>query len=133
MSDLPFEDQFHQWLQESLANGAPVGVVAFAFNLFEPAFDPASKFGVELVGTEAFDPDDPDWCCEEIWEPATRGLHIPSSYSGETWEHCLAKISGVIQEVLAGDSTAAQTLRSVAGVGIGFVDGDTEILWNKQG
>lgn len=131
MQALPFEDQFRNWLRESLSDGAPEDVVGFAFNLYEPGDDPNSKFAVELVGTDEFQHHDSDWPCAEIWEPKTRGLHIPLDYSSDDWEECLTQLREVVKEVLAGDSVAAQTLRSVEGVGLGFVDGDLEILWQR--
>ncbi|PQO40983.1 hypothetical protein [Blastopirellula marina] len=131
MQALPFEDQFRNWLRASLSDGPPADVVGFAFNLYEPGDDPDSKFGVELVGADEFKLHDSDWPCEEIWEPNTRGLHIPRNYSGDDWEGCLAKLRELLKEVLAGDSVAAQTLRSVEGVGLGFVDGDLEIVWHR--
>ncbi len=132
MQALPFEDRFRNWLRASLSDGVPEDVVGFAFNLFEPGDDPDAKFAVELVGTEEFALHNPDWPCEEIWEPETRGLHVPLDYCGDQWEDCLDRLRALLKEVLVGDSVAAQTLRSVKGVGIGFVDGDLEIVWHKS-
>lgn len=126
---MDFEKHFESWLNESLAQEIPSSVNAFSFNLYEPAFVDNVKFGIELIGAEAFDEDDPDWACEEIWEPKTRGIDIPISYSGDTWEACLEKLKTLVTKHLGTDSPFIQVLKSKQGVGIGFVDGDLEIIW----
>ena len=48
---MDFEQQFSQWIDESLAAEVPENVKAFAFLLWEPAEIKGSKFAVDLVGT----------------------------------------------------------------------------------
>ena len=55
---MDFEQQFSQWIDESLAAEVPENVKAFAFLLWEPAEIKGSKFAVDLVGTECFDAED---------------------------------------------------------------------------
>ena len=126
---MDFEKVFETWLDESLSQEIPKSVVAFSFNLYEPAFIDDVKFGIELIGAEAFDEDDPDWACEEAWEPKARGIDIPVSYSGDSWEECLEKLKALVQKHLENNSSFVQVLKSKEGIGIGFVDGDLEILW----
>ena len=87
------------------------------------------KFGVEVIGTSEFSPDDQDWACEEIWEPKHRQLNIPVSFSGESWEQCLVVIQSLIEVFLAKDNRAAIILKSRLGIGVGFVDGDLNLVW----
>lgn len=128
---MDFESDFESWLNESLAQEIPSSVKAFSFNLYEPAFIDGVKFGIELIGSEAFDENDPDWACEEVWEPKTRGIYTPISYSGDTWEVCLEKLKALVIKQLGTDSPSIQLLKSKQGVGIGFVDGDLEIIWKR--
>ena len=44
------------------------------------------KFRIELIDSGEFDEDDPDWACDEVWVPVPRGINIPLTYSGDTWE-----------------------------------------------
>ncbi len=124
-----FQDEFRRWLETGLDIDIPEDVKAYSFNLFEPAFEEGVKFGVELIGASAFDPDDPDWACDEVWEPAQRQLSIPIEYSGDTWEVCLERMKALALAFLTSDCASARKLKSKAGVGMGFVGGDLEILW----
>ncbi len=126
-----FQGEFRQWLQTGLDTDIPEHVRAYSFNLFELAFEDGVKFGVELIGASAFDPDDSDWACEEVWEPAQRQLLIPIEYSGDTWQVCLERMRDMVAKFLESDSAAARKLKSKAGVGMGFVDGDLEIIWRS--
>jgi hypothetical protein len=126
---MDFEQQFAAWLNDGLAGDTPDNVKAFSFNLYEPAGIPDVKFGVEIVGAGSFDAEDPDWPCDEVWEPQPRGIPIPVAYSGDTWEECLQRIRTLVVQTLGGQSPAVQQLKSSQGVGIGFVDGDLEVIW----
>lgn len=126
-----FEEVFEKWLEESLNADIPESVEAFAFNLDESAPLDGYEFGVELIGAERFDPDDEDWACGEIWQPPRRKIYIPISYSGQTWEECLIRMKRLAAEILNSDSPAANKLKSRQGVGIGFVDGNLELLWQS--
>lgn len=124
-----FETDFRDWLEGALAEGVPSGVVAFAFNLHEH-FASDTRYAVELVGAGAFDEDDSDWACDEIWEPAAgRDFSITRSFSGETWESCLDRITMVVTSILKEETQLSKTLRTVRGIGIGFVDGELMLLW----
>ncbi len=126
---MTFPEQFEDWLLQAFAFDVPEKIKAFSFNLFEPAFVEGVKFGVEVIGTSEFSPDDQDWACEEIWEPKHRQLNIPVSFSGESWEQCLVVIQSLIEVFLAKDNRAAIILKSRLGIGVGFVDGDLNLVW----
>ena len=131
---MEFEAQFSQWLDESLAAEVPDEVKAFAFLLWEPAEIEGSKFAVDLVGTARFDADDPqgDWACDEVWEPPAQSLPIPESYSGKSWKPCLKKLTTLARRQLASPSTATAHLKSREGIGIGFIDGDMAVIWQRD-
>ncbi len=126
-----FEEQFAAWLHESLAEDIPSDVEAFCFNLYEPAGQRDVKFGIELIGAGRFDETDPDWPCDEVWEPQRRGISIPRAYSGEDWEQCLGKLKALLERQLAGSLPGVAPLKRARGIGIGFVDGDVEIVWKQ--
>jgi len=125
-----FENDLRGWLAKALLQGVPDGVVGFSFNLFEH-LEPKSRFGVELVGAGSFDPSNSDWACDEVWEPSVgRSISISTEFSGETWDECLSKMGSLIMTILAEATDVAARLRSAAGVGLGFVDGELQLLWN---
>jgi hypothetical protein len=126
---MDFEKDFESWINESLAQEMPTSVKAFSFNLYEPAFIDDVKFGIELIGAEVFDENDHDWACEEVWVPNTRGINIPISYSGDTWEVCLERLKALVMKHLNTDTPPIEVLKSKQGAGIGFVDGDLETIW----
>ena len=126
-----FPAQFHDWLQSSLRVDVPDRVVAFSFNLFEPALGDAFSFGVELIGAASFDADDPDWACDEVWAAEQRGISIPTSFSGQGWEDCAQRIKALLLSELELHSDVSSALKSRRAVGLGFVDGALEIVWSR--
>jgi len=130
---MTFEERFGAWLEAGLFKPVPNSVRGFAFNLFESGLGCGAKFGIELVGANRFDADDADWACDETWEPEDRHLLIPDDYSGVDWAPCLAKMKALVQKELRGPTHAAKMLQSRQGVGIGFVDGELEIVWEAAG
>jgi hypothetical protein len=87
------------------------------------------KFGVEIIGAGEFDANDPDWVCDEVWEPEQRKLNIPIEYSGNSWEMCLERITKLVTDTLKENLNLATKLKESMGVGVGFVDGDLIIVW----
>jgi len=127
---MAFEIEFNNWLQDALQQEIPTSVRAFSFNLFEYPEKEEAKFGVELVGTKTFNESDPDWACDEIWEPKQRKLEISILFSGGDWKQCQAKVKSLAVEFLR-NGPGAGILKSRQGVGIGFVDGDMEVIWQS--
>ncbi len=125
---MSFEEKFTEWLNDCLSQPIPASVKAFSLNLFEPAGIDGVKFGIELIGAGEFDEDDSDWACDEVWEPEERQISIPLSFSGSNWEQCLSNIRELAAGYLS-SGAAADKLKSKLGVGLGFVDGDLEVLW----
>ncbi len=126
-----FKNTLESWLLEGLSSNIPKSVKAFSFNLFEIAEDTGSKFSIELIGTSEFTPNNEDWACEEVWEPNRRSLAIPIEFSGENWKKCLNTMKENIIELIDSNETIAKVIKSREGVGLGFIDGDFEIIWKR--
>ncbi len=124
---MAFESILYEWINKSLIDGKSSAVKAFSFNLYETG----SNFGIELIGASEFDEDDPDWACEEVFEPEQRRLSIPLAYSGESWEQCLKKMKSAISGYLQTDEIGAVVLKQAQAVAIGFVDGDLDVLTKR--
>jgi shikimate kinase len=127
--NMNFENKFVRWLNVCLSENIPENLEGFHFNFFRPAGVLGVTFGIDLIGSDTFDNDDPDWPCNEIWEPKQRCLFIPTSYTGAYWQDCLTKMKSLLGRCLETDSEAIRKLKSATGIGVGFVDGDIEILW----
>ena len=115
-----------KWLNCLLKQTIPDEVTAFCLNLHD---DGNGKWSMELIGTGRFDLDDPDWPCDEVTDFNTS--ENPFVWSGSSnWDDVLSEMVGVMREYLRAGKYAA-LLKSRRGVGIGFVDGDIEILFHK--
>ena len=119
-------NRIEEWLNNALEQEIPSGTTAFNFNLYE---DEPNTWSMELVGTKDFDPDDDDWACYETTDLGTR--EEPLSWEKEAeWDEILDEIVDALKQYLE-NGLHAEILKSYAGVGVGFVDGDIEILYSK--
>ena len=119
--------EFVNWLDNILENNdMPDETVSFCFNLYEESVED-SVYAVQLVACEAFDENDPDWACEECWSSEEDIFCVELSDEAEKdWKAAQKLITGWVKEYL-GNGKYADILTSKP-VGIGFVDGDVEII-----
>ena len=115
-----------EWLDVVLETDIPAEVVAFGFNLYE---DIDHDWSMELIGTSKFDVDDEDWLCNEVTDLDTR--ENPLQWHRETGcEEILNDIVSALKEYLK-NGKYADILKAKSGVGVGFVNGNIEILHVK--
>lgn len=118
-------DKFEQWLDEALAADLPENAVALNFNLYE---DGDNWWSVELVATDRFDADDPDWACDEVFDTREN----PYEWEEDSpWLDILEKACGWVREYMA-NGYHAEKISTYTAVGCGFVDGDIELLYIKE-
>ncbi len=118
--------QISDWIDNVLNSDIPDKIAAFCFNLYEEG---NGSWSMELVGASRFDLEDEDWPCDEITDFDSR----KDPYKWEmdcTWQEALAHMVNELKEYLA-NGKHAELLKSRTGVGVGFVDGDIEILHSK--
>lgn len=122
-------NQIEEWLNNVLEQEIPPETAAFCFNLYE---DGSSSWSMELVGTEDFDanPDNSDWACEEVTDFDTRDNPFSWEEDAE-WDEVLEDVIVTLKQYL-NNGLHADVLKAYAGVGVGFVDGDMEILYAKE-
>ena len=114
------------WLDGILKVDMTDAAVAIVFNLYE---DIGKNWSMEMVGASCFDEEDSDWACDEVTDFGTR--ENPFTWNEDTdWEHVLWEVSAVITRYLS-EGKYAEKLKQYEGIGIGFVDGDLEILYTK--
>ncbi len=116
-----------EWIDGALEHGAAENIAAFCFNLYD---DGDNMWSMELVGTSIFDADDDDWACEEITDFNTRSRPFVWKTS-EPWEKVLEEAASEIKAYLV-QGKYMNVLKSRRGVGVGFVDGDLQILYAEQ-
>lgn len=123
-------DEVSEWLDDVLKDisetGIPNEVVAFGFNLYD---DGDYDWSMELIGASEFDMDDEDWLCNEVTDFDTRDDPFRWSKKAE-WEEILNDITDILKEYLK-NGKRANVLKAKSGIGVGFVDGDLEILYAK--
>jgi hypothetical protein len=119
-----FHDTFATWLEASLSSPIPDEVVAYTFNLAEP-------WCIEVVGCERYDAEDPDWACDEVFRPQQGTLELPSDVFGDDWEIVLERSIEMVSFILEQDTHASRILKGSQAVAIGFVDGESHLIWPR--
>ena len=117
--------EIEEWLNTVLNVDVPDEVIAFNFNLGE---DDDNCWYMELVGTESFDFKDEDWACDEITDFGTRENPL-TWHQKTTWKKIMKEAVAAIMQYLE-KGKYANILKSRKGVGVGFVDGDLEIVYS---
>ena len=99
-------------------------VVAFCFNLAEP-------WCIEVVGSDRFSTDDPDWACKESFRPGVKKLDLPESEVGSNWQAVLMEAKGIVSAYIDRPSAGSSLLKRALAVSVGFVDGELERVWPR--
>jgi len=118
--------EISKWIDNVLKQEIPTSVVAFCFNIYE---DGDSRWSMELVGTGSYNVDDEDWACDEVTNFGTRENNFSWNESGE-WNEVLDKMISELKRYLD-KGACANLLKSKGEIGVGFVDGDIEMLFSK--
>ena len=114
------------WIDKILDQEIPNTVVAFCFNLYEES---DGSWAMELVGTERFDLEDEDWACNELTDFGSRECLYNWEMECE-WDEALEYMVKELSQYLE-NGKYAELLKSRVGIGVGFVDGNIEIIHKK--
>ncbi len=125
MATSTFQSTFDTWLDTALSEPIPASVVAFSFNLAEP-------WCIEIIGSDRYSDDDPDWACEESFRPDVEDLVLPESEVGDTWEVVLEAAKRLVAAYIERASAGSAILRRAEAVAVGFVDGDSDRVWPRR-
>jgi hypothetical protein len=118
---------FSKWLNQVLDRDIPKGVKAFNFNLYEGGED---TYDIQLIGSDEFDEDDPDWACTDYFTSEEEIFYIERTEEIQHWEQGLRYISMLVERYLK-EGKNATLLKNASAIGIGFVDGDIDILYRS--
>jgi hypothetical protein len=124
MTSSTFQSKFDAWLDDALSQRISPSVVAFSFNLAEP-------WSIEVVGSDRYSDDDPDWACEESFRANVEQFALPASEVGATWEVVLEATKHLVGSYLDRPSAGSVRLRKAEAVVVGFVDGDIHRVWPR--
>ena len=115
---------FATWIDKHLSENLPDDIVAINFNLYEGS---GNTYDVEIIGSDSFDEEDEDWACGEVFSTRDDLFFVQRTNDIAEWEEGLSFISALVEEYLR-EGKYAGKLKSYTAVGIGFVDGDIDIL-----
>lgn len=123
--------EFVNWLDNLLENNEmPNNTAAFCFNLYEESIEDY-VYAVQLVACDKFDENDDDWACEEVWSSEEDIFCVELSDEDEKdWKAAQSLIADWIREYLE-NGKYSDILKSKP-VGIGFVDGDLELIYKAE-
>lgn len=124
----PVGNGFEDWVDTALEACPFEDAEGIAFNIYQDVYD---RFSLEVVATFAFDEEGGDWSCDEIWASRDDCVDfvLSSSFSDDAFEEA----KGLIEKYLANDKAKySKALKSTQGIGVGFVDGDFEVIYKNQ-
>ncbi|HBB70979.1 MAG TPA: hypothetical protein DCZ71_00020 [Ruminococcus sp.] len=125
---------FSAWLDDLLENNdMPGETAAFNFNLYEESEDSSEHiYGIQLIAADRFEEEDGEWACYEAWTSGEDIFCIDTSDEPDTGtQHAMELISEMVSEYL-GSGKYREILTGTRAVGIGFVDGDIELLYKAD-
>lgn len=115
---------FVKWLDRVLDENNEIAGAGIVFNLYE---DSDMHWSIQLVSTSYVDIDDEDWKCDEVF---STGEDLYTWQQDTGWEEILDVSIDMVKRYLE-EGKYSDFLKSYDAVGIGFVDGDLEILYTK--
>ena len=117
-----------KWLDKILSQELPKGIIAFNFNIYEGS---NGTYDVQLTGSDEFDENDEDWACSDYYTSGEDICYIKRTKEIEQWEQGLSFITKLVEQYLI-EGRNADILRSACAIGIGFVDGDIDIIYRAK-
>ncbi len=118
---------FSNWLDDVLEQDLPEGIIAFNFNLYEGS---KGTYDIQLIGADEFEEEDSDWACTDYYTTGENICYIKREKEIESWEKGLNYIKELVMQYLS-EGKRSHILKNSSAVGIGFVDGDLEIIYHK--
>lgn len=122
-----FDKNIADWIRDSLNQNIPKSVKALNFNLSELGFG-FKSFEVDLIGSSYFDKNDEDWACDEVWSSPKKSLIMPDDFASN-WQDCLIKTKELLTHFI---KIVDIDKDHVVAVGIGFVDGEINIVYERS-
>ena len=126
-------EEFSHWLDSLLENNdMPENTVDFNFNLYEQS-EEDSVCGIQLIAADRFDPENgDDWACCEAWSSEEDIFCVSTADEDDrSWQGAQKLITEMISEYLE-NGKYGNILTAATAVGVGFVDGDIDIIYRND-
>ena len=117
-------EEIEEWLDSLDLEDMPESIIAYNITLYEGD----ETYDLQLIGSDEFDKDDPDWACSEVYSSEEEICYIEMTDEVGDWENAQKQFAECIKEYLE-DGKYADVLKAAKAIGIGFVDGDIELLY----
>ncbi|MCD7890374.1 MAG: hypothetical protein LUG26_00935 [Ruminococcus sp.] len=123
--------EFAKWLDNLLGNNdMPENTAAFCFNLYD---EEDETYGVQIIASCEFDENDGgDWACSEVWTSGEDVFFIDHSDEENADRECGHEFIGGLVGNYLERGTYRHILLDSEAVGIGFVDGELEIMYRNN-
>lgn len=116
-------DSFAKWVDSVLQLEFSKNTIAVNFNLYEENNE--NEYSIQIIGAEKFDEE--DWACYETF---TTGENLYVWHEEGDWENALETAAINLKKYLD-IGMYSSNLKQYDGIGIGFVDGDIEIIYKR--
>ena len=114
---------FGKWLDGLLEKtDIPADTKAFNFNLYE---EEDNIYSIQLIASDRFDPTDDEWACYEIWTSEEDLFFVDTS---DEDDRSREKFEEFATDMIS-DYLKSNDVLNHKPVGIGFVDGDLNIIF----
>lgn len=117
-------EEFLEWIDGLSLDNMPEGIIAYNFNLY----DSEETYDIQLIGSDEFDEEDPDWACSEAYSSEENVCYIENTGELKNWEKAQKIFAEYVRKYLE-SGKYSETLKAAKAVGIGFVDGDIELVY----
>lgn len=118
-------EEFEEWMDSLSLDDQPENVIAYNFNIYDGE---ENTYDIQLIGSDQFDEDDPDWACSEVYSSEENVCFIEISGELENWEKAQKIFAEYVRRYLE-SGKYSDLLKNAKAVGIGFVDGDIELVY----
>lgn len=125
--------EFENWLDNLLENNdMPADTKAFNFNLYEES-EGEYVYGVQIIASDRFDADDDgDWACYEIWSSEEDIFCVSAADEDDKGLQAFMKFMTEIVCDYLENGKYKNILLDSKGIGIGFVDGEIDIIFKAE-
>lgn len=120
------KSEFFAWADEALSRSISKNTVAFHFNLYEGT----DSVHVQIMGTDSFEGGEEYWPGKETFTTGEDVFLVPFESAGEEWPEWLESLKQLVSDYIAAGAKS-DVLKRSRGVGIGFVDGDMYVRWQR--
>jgi hypothetical protein len=120
------ENICNDWIDSILEKNDFSNIRSINFNLYEGK----GTFHLQIIGSKSTPEENEEWYCDNDFTTGENVLIIKHKITGEKWEEGLTYFTNVVNEYIE-KGKFNSILKKMKVVGIGFVDGDNEIIYKS--